>query len=76
MTISMISNMKIDSITASLVGHEDRWVALTDQLDRVIASGESLKDVMERASRAYNQHPVFMKVLSSEFTVSPDSYGV
>jgi len=54
------TNGKNKDLRGILTSHEDKWAALSRDQKKVIASGESLKDV---AAKVKSKDIVFMKVL-------------
>ncbi|MEK7665020.1 MAG: DUF5678 domain-containing protein [Patescibacteria group bacterium] len=42
--------------------HKGKWVALTDDEEKVVASGESAKDALEKAKKQGFKNPILFKV--------------
>lgn len=54
--------MKAIDLTKILKRHENKWVALTDDHEKVVGSGASLSAARIQAKKRGHEDPIFMKV--------------
>ena len=57
--------MKISKLGKLIVGYENKWIALSKDKTRIIASGMSVNKVATQAFKKGEKNPVLMKVPSS-----------
>ena len=57
-------------MTEVLRSYEDKWVALTED-NKVVGSGDSIKEAAEEAKKKGYDNPIFEKVLPFDGSIAP-----
>ncbi|OGV94737.1 hypothetical protein A3A66_01915 [Microgenomates group bacterium RIFCSPLOWO2_01_FULL_46_13] len=61
----------IKKIKNPLISYENKWIALSSDKKRVIASGKTIETVEKKLAKAKNSEAILMKVLPFETVYSP-----
>ncbi|HAM39219.1 MAG TPA: hypothetical protein DCP53_07505 [Elusimicrobia bacterium] len=56
--------MKKLNLTKLLEAYEDKWVALTPDKSKVVGSGYTVSEVLEKSKKNYCGTPIFFRVPS------------
>ncbi len=66
-------NKKVQILDLSKVlrPYENKWVALSEDHQRVVGSGDTLKQAQKQAEEKGQKHPVYTKVLPFDISYVP-----
>jgi len=64
--------MAID-LSTILKPFENKWVALSEDYGKVLESGKSLKEVVEKCKKRECRNPIYFKVVAFDMAILPRS---
>jgi len=64
---------KAIDLSTILKPFENRWVALSEDYGKVLESGKSLKEIVEKCKKRECRNPIFFKVMPFDVAIVPRS---
>ena len=61
------ASLKNHDLSELLTPHLNEWVALSSDYQQIIASGDTLKDTMEKVKKEQKENVVFHKVIPPNY---------